>query len=165
MPTNRWRLWYVLGALVATGALLVWQGGSGPSQAQEEPPLREGGSSAPALGPESRGGGVLVRFAAGARLTDVARAMAAVDGVAAKSVAGARLVRVRVPEGREASAAAALRAHPLVLEAGPNLVARAYEVPNDVHYPLQWHLHDTVGGIHAQSAWDIAPARGSGVVI
>src|SRR3989304_2740119 len=156
MPTNRWRLWYVLGALVATGALLVWQGGSGPSQAQEEPPLREGGSSAPALGPESRPGEVLVRFAAGARLTDVARAMAAVDGVAAKSVAGARLVRVRVPEGREARAAAVLRASPLVLEAGPNLVPRAYEGGDDIGDALGWPLHATDGPSRAQSAWDIA---------
>jgi serine protease len=162
---KRLPLWYVLALLMAAGAVLTAWRATSPSRAQEEPTLREAGSVRPTLALESRPGEVLVRFAPTAGLVDAARAVEGAGGAVAKANPRSGILRLRVPEGREQSAAAALRANPLVLEAGPNLVVRAYEVPNDVHYPNQWHLHDTVGGAHAESAWDIAPACGSGVTV
>ncbi len=60
---------------------------------------------------------------------------------------------------------AAFRSHPLVEEAGPGLIVRALEVPNDENFIYQWHLHSTDGGSWADGAWDLAPNRGQGVVV
>jgi serine protease len=166
MLRKRLPLWYAFPALIAAVALLIGWQANDPSRAQENPtPLREAGLIRPVPTVQGRPGEVLVRLAPAAGLMDAARAIESVGGAVAKASPRSGILRIRVPAGREVSAAAALRANPAVLEAGPNLVVRASEVPNDVHYSSQWHLHDTVGGIHAESAWDIAPARGSGVIV
>ena len=132
MESKRLRGWYTLAALLAAGALLLWRGTSTTTDAQGEPPLQEAGFSRTTAGPDLRPGEVLVRFAPEATLSDVGQALHGVGGAVVKVSPGPQLIRLSVPPGREESAAAILRANPLVLEAGPNLLVRIYEVPNDL---------------------------------
>jgi serine protease len=61
---------------------------------------------------------------------------------------------------------AAYRNSPMVEEAGYNYVVRAFGVPNDeYYYPYQWHLHNTVGGMWAEDAWDLSPNKGQNVIV
>lgn len=53
----------------------------------------------------------------------------------------------------------ALKEHPLVEFAEPNYVAKVSFVPNDPHYPLQWHFHQ----IQMESAWE--KSNGSSVTV
>lgn len=51
-----------------------------------------------------------------------------------------------------------------VVYAEPNFIARAFFVPNDPYYPLQWNFDNArYGGIHTQAAWDIS--QGAGVTV
>ena len=46
----------------------------------------------------------------------------------------------------------------------PNFIARAFMVPNDPYFPLQWHLDNSqYGGINVSDAWDIS--TGSNVIV
>lgn len=61
---------------------------------------------------------------------------------------------------------AAFKNSPIVEEAGYNYIVRAFAAPNDEYYqPYQWHLHNTVGGMWAEQAWDETPNAGQGVVV
>ncbi|MGD9933344.1 MAG: hypothetical protein AB7T37_06460, partial [Dehalococcoidia bacterium] len=60
---------------------------------------------------------------------------------------------------------ARLLASGLVEEAGYDLTVTAFDAPDDPGYTRQWHLHNTDGGLRAEAAWDLAPQRGSGVVV
>ena len=61
---------------------------------------------------------------------------------------------------------AAYRNSPIVEEAGYNYVVSAFGVPNDTYYfPYQWHLHNTVGGMWAEDAWDLSPNKGQDVIV
>src|SRR3989304_4597258 len=46
---------------------------------------------------------------------------------------------------------------------GRSYIVRAYETPNDTNYSYQWHMHNTVGGIWAEAAWDLSANKGEGV--
>ena len=75
--------------------------------------------------------------------------------------------RLRVSEGKNMNEALTnLRASALVESVGFNYVVRALAVPNDPDYqPAQWNLFDSVGGIWAESAWDLSVNKGEGVVV
>jgi serine protease len=59
----------------------------------------------------------------------------------------------------------ALSRNPLVEALAPTLTETIFDTPNDTNYSYQWHLQDTAGGVRAEPAWDLAPNRGSGVVV
>jgi len=59
----------------------------------------------------------------------------------------------------------ALSNNPNVEDVTETLTASIYETPNDTFFNYQWHLHDTAGGLRAEPAWDLAPNKGSGVVV
>lgn len=57
------------------------------------------------------------------------------------------------------------RNHPLVEEAGPNLLMQALEIPDDPGYLYQWHLKSSEGGMWAEGAWQLTELAGQGVVV
>jgi serine protease len=59
----------------------------------------------------------------------------------------------------------ALSRSPLVEAVTPTLTETVFDTPNDTNYSYQWHLQDTAAGVRAEPAWDLAPNRGSGVVV
>jgi serine protease len=58
------------------------------------------------------------------------------------------------------SAIKQLRANPNVEYAEPNYIVRAHAVPNDTHYPLQWHYPL----INLPAAWDVTTGSSSVIV-
>lgn len=52
------------------------------------------------------------------------------------------------------AAAAALRAHPDVLAAAPDLSLSPHLVPNDPYLSTQWHLGTSVAAVRARQGWD-----------
>jgi len=53
-----------------------------------------------------------------------------------------------------------------VVYAEPNYIATYFAVPNDPYYRYQWHFDNTAhGGVHAQTAWDIAEGEGATVAV
>ncbi|MGB2695854.1 MAG: hypothetical protein WBD55_11815, partial [Dehalococcoidia bacterium] len=76
------------------------------------------------------------------------------------------LRRIALPQGVDIDdAIAAYEADPRVTEASRSRVMRATGGPNDSNYSYQWNMHDTVGGVWAKSAWNIATSGGNGVVV
>ena len=76
------------------------------------------------------------------------------------------LTELQLPPGLDtATVLAAYRRSPLVESAGYSYVLRAVGVPNDTNYSYQWDMQNTIGGIWAQAAWDIATNHGQGVVV
>ena len=59
----------------------------------------------------------------------------------------------------------ALRANPLVAEAGPSHNASIISRPDDPQYPYQWHMRSAAGGSWADTAWDMASNHGAGVTV
>ncbi len=53
--------------------------------------------------------------------------------------------------------------NPNVEYAVPNAIMHAMGAPNDPYYYLQWNFKDGIGGINAESAWDIS--TGQGVIV
>ncbi len=49
--------------------------------------------------------------------------------------------------------------------AEPNIILEMYTAPNDPHYSYQWNLHNSVGGMRAESAWDISEGAGAIVAV
>ena len=73
--------------------------------------------------------------------------------------------RIEIPSGRTVEEMVELYGTQVGVEyAEPNYYAYASFVPNDTHYPKQWHLdNNEYGGIHMEAAWDIS--TGSGVTV
>lgn len=72
---------------------------------------------------------------------------------------------VKLPAGKSVKEAAQeFERSPQVEYAEPNYIARAFFIPNDPYYPLQWHLQNPVyGGINMEAAWNVS--NGTGVVV
>lgn len=144
-----------LAFILASSSVSVLQAvptSSSPQQSPNPPRVRARrsleeprSSSAPAY--------VVVRFRDGATQNILQDLPEAARWVKAHS--RSRLHRFSVPQGvSRDEALAAFRSHPLVEEAGPGLIVRALEVPNDENFIYQWHLHSTDGGSWADGAWD-----------
>jgi len=148
---------------IATLALTLRLGTS--HAGSPEPPLTEAAqvSSAPgAVAP----GRIVVRFKAGAPADAVRLQNASVGASELGSHPRSGLTELQLQPGADTDAVlAAYRRNPLVESAGYSYVARALEVPNDTNYSYQWDMHDTTGGMWAQSAWDVATNHGQGVVV
>ena len=69
--------------------------------------------------------------------------------------------RLRIPKGKIVEEMVDIyRKDPNVEYAEPNYLARAFFVPNDPYYPLQWHLDNIdYGGINMEAAWDIQAGK------
>ncbi|HSF14549.1 MAG TPA: fibronectin type III domain-containing protein [Vicinamibacteria bacterium] len=151
--------------ILASGSVILLHAVATNGLAQQSPnrrvqarPFLEAARSSP--DPEY----VVVRFREGAGQSDLRSLPGAVRRV--KGQSRSRLHRYSVPQGvSRDELLAALRNDPVVEEAGPVLIVRALEVPDDEDFVYQWHLHSTDGGAWADSAWDLAPSRGQGVVV
>jgi subtilisin family serine protease len=122
----------------------------------------------PPRGPagEAKAGSIIVRLKPGADTLDLGVTLASAGARVDRSLGRRGAVRLELPPGADAAAfLAALRANPAVAEAGLDFVARAFNVPNDPGYPDQWDLQSGAGGINAEGAWDLSPARGAGVIV
>ncbi|MEX2158557.1 MAG: S8 family serine peptidase [Dehalococcoidia bacterium] len=161
------KLIIVTSAAVALAAMFAWQHAIEPTEAGSPAPrLAETKAAAGAAGPEVAPGKVVVRFKDGVSL-NAGFARSSASGGAISTVAPrSQLFVVDVPEGTTPEELAeAFRSDPLVAEAGVSHIMRAFAAPNDTNYSYQWHLHNTVGGMHAEAAWDLAPNAGQGVVV
>ena len=130
------------------------------------PPLRE--ASAPPLGPhaEIASDKINVRFRSGASVSQIDHANAIHGLRTLKVQARAGVYQLAVPAGADVAAVLATYRHdPLVAEANYSYVVRATGAPNDTNYSYEWDMQNTVGGMWAQAAWDVAPNHGQGVVV
>ncbi|MBI1886074.1 MAG: S8 family serine peptidase [Chloroflexi bacterium] len=156
---------FVTAVLVAAMLLIVWQSntaaGGGPS-----PPLAEASVLYDHPQPQFAPGRLVVRFKEGASAQAIARLNAAHGASVAKVQPLSGLRRLSLPAGADLGRAlVAYRRSPIVAEAGYNFIAHTTDAPNDTNYSYQWHMPNTVGGVWAEGAWDLAPARGQGVVV
>jgi serine protease len=148
---------------IATLALSVRLGTS--HAGEPEPPLAESPQVAPAPGAVAPGR-IVVRFKDGAPADAVRLQNASAGARELGSHPRSGLTELQLPSGADTEAVlAAYRRNPLVELAGYSYIARALEVPNDTNYSYQWDMHDTTGGMWAQSAWDVATSHGQGVVV
>ncbi len=151
---------------LAVAGVFAWQTVLPAGHAQDAaPPLGERTSTDVAR-PEFAPGQIVVRYKEGAS----AQAIAALNsGLGARVEEGlwrSRTQRLTLLAGADlAAAVAAYQRSPLVAEAGRDRIIRAAEAPNDTNFSYQWHLRNTVGGMWAEGAWDLAPNRGQGVVV
>jgi len=108
---------------------------------------------------------IVVRYKAGvSAVVGMVRSSTVADG-AIEVMPRSQLHVIETEEGDRDAVIAALRQDPLVAEVGASRVVRAFDAPNDTNYSYQWSFHNTVGGIHAEAAWPLAPERGQDVVV
>ncbi len=109
---------------------------------------------------------IVVRFRDRASPAAINALNAAHGATVAKAQPRSGLQRLQLPENANLQAVlAAYQRSPIVEEAALNYTVRLFEFPNDPNYPYQWHLHDTVGGMWAESAWSESTTHGSGVTV
>ena len=107
-----------------------------------------------------------VLFRPGASPAQIAQLNASHGAVLVQAAGPSGVHSLELPTGPNVEATLrAYRNHPLVLEAGHALVLQLFAEPDDTNYAFQWHLHDTAGGVWAESAWNIATTAGSGVTV
>ncbi len=130
------------------------------------PPLSESESLPGAQPPRSLPGRIVVRFKPGASQAAIQRLNARHGARVLKRHKLSGLQRIAIPSGVAVDhVLAAYRSNPLVAEANVSHIVQVLDYPNDTNYPYQWHLRSTDGGIWADTAWDLAPLRGQGVVV
>jgi subtilisin family serine protease len=131
--------------------------------------LAAGGTSTSvtsAAAPESGTGRIIVQLKPGTSSTALRGIIQARGARVDRELGNGRAIRIQAPAGTDLPGLlAALRADPSVAKAGPDLVARAFDLPNDAGFPAQWDLLAGPGGIDAPGAWEQSPARGQGVVV
>ena len=153
--------------LAALAALAVWQSGATSGQARGSEPRMAERRAVPHDGaPELSDRQVVVRFQPGTSLEAIAGQTSAFDGRVVEADVRSGLYRIALPGGGDPDAAvAALHSSTIVAEAGRSYIVRAYETPNDTNYSYQWHMHNTVGGMWAEGAWDLSSNKGAGIVV
>ncbi|MGE0824069.1 MAG: S8 family serine peptidase [Candidatus Binatia bacterium] len=125
-------------------------------------PLSQPTSGPPEIIPNQ----IVVRFRAGVPQQAIDNLHAALGTRSLKVHRLSGLHRLSLPAGANVEKIlAAYRNNPLVEEAGPNFVVRAFFVPNDTNYSYQWHMKNTTGGIWAEKAWDLSTTKGQGVTV
>jgi subtilisin family serine protease/fibronectin type 3 domain-containing protein len=150
----------LFGVVFASGTLAA-----GPASAAPPPGTPQRNSQAAPAAP-AKAGSIVVRLKAGATLGDLARTLAANGARVDRSIGHGGLARIKVPDGVDTSTVlAALRADAAVAEAGLDLVAHTFDVPNDPGYGQQWDMQAGTGGIDVQGAWDLGTNRGAGVTV
>jgi subtilisin family serine protease len=155
--------WAFILASGFAGFLAAVPSSASPEQSQRPPRVRSR-RFVQETRPSSDYSYVVVRFRGGAHPSAVQSLPGAVRWEKAHFRSG--LHRFSIPPGvSRDEVLAAFRRHPLVEGAGPGLVLRALEIPDDGNFIYQWHLHSTDGGMWADSAWDLATDRGQGVVV
>ena len=173
---KRWKHLSLVSAMVGSVALaLVASAGTDRSAAAQlgaqaprtdTPALQDRTPPRPRPGAHLAPGAITLRLRAGASSASL-DALNGWHGAHVKKRSGAAgLYQVQLPAGVDvAQALADYRSDPAVAEANYTYVATIDYLPNDTNYGHQWNMQDTVGGVHAQSAWDIATNRGQGVVV
>ena len=133
----------------------------------------EGPSKPPKAGSQKLvPGEVIVRFTAGSSRAERTTARRAEGAVFERNLLLANAQLVRVADGSERAAAAALERRADVVYAEPNAILRAQATPNDVRFSQLWGLNNTgqtVGGvvgtvdadIDAVEGWSIGTGLGS----
>ena len=149
---------------IALAPLVLRLGTSGASTPQ--PPLREAAAPPPAGGGAIAPGRLVVRFKPGVSADAMRFQNAALGAREAGSHPRSGLHVLQLSNAAAADAAlAAYRRSPIVESAGYSYVVRAFDAPNDTNYAYQWDMHDTTGGVWAESAWGLATNHGQGVVV
>ena len=163
------RTWVSAVTLATAVALLtVWQsivltGHAGESQ---NPPLAEAPTLFDQSQPRFAPGQLVVRFLEGTSQDDIRGLIATQGASVVKVQPSSGLHRLALPAGANVDAVlAAYSSSPLVEEAGLSRIVTAFGAPDDTNYSYQWHLHDTVGGMWAESAWDLSANAGQGVIV
>ena len=94
------------------------------------------------------------------------RLTAAVGASLVDSGPRSRTLRVKASDAAKAEKLlTALRANPLVAEAGLSHNASIISRPDDPQYPYQWHMRSAAGGSWADTAWDMATNHGADVTV
>ncbi len=152
----------LMGCILGVSAIAL---GATAQDAPVAPEVREFGLSQP--GPlEAVPGQIVVKLRANAPAAEVARLHAAHGAVELKAQPRSGLHRLQLPpQANVDQVIAAYERTPFVEDAGRLHIVQLFEAPNDPNYPYQWHLADTDGGVHAESAWGLSPTAGAGVVV
>ncbi len=109
---------------------------------------------------------ITVRFQPSVSSAMMRRTAAATGASVLESRARSHVVRLKAADAAKAEQLLqALRANPLVAEAGPSHNASIISRPNDPMYPYQWHMRSAAGGSRADTAWDMATNHGAGVTV
>jgi subtilisin family serine protease len=151
---------------IALALLPAWYSStsSGLADGGPNPPIVESGLSAPSS--LAAPGQISVRFKAGVSDAAIGSLHSRRGARVVEKQALSGLQRLAIPPGRSLDATlAAYRRSPLVAEANVTRIAQIFDTPNDTNYPHQWHMRSTSGGMWADTAWDLAPNRGQGVVV
>jgi serine protease len=155
-------------ALVLVFATLIaWQSSptTGLAQDEQNPVIGEAEISS-LEGPRIHAGQIVVRFRENAPTSSMASLHAASGASVVKTQSLSGQQRLSLPPNANVDRVLeAYQNSPLVEEAGLNHVVYATGAPDDTNYSFQWHLQDTIGGMWAESAWDLATNNGLGVVV
>ena len=153
--------------VIVFATLLAWQSSPSAGRAQDEqdPAIAEA-ETADLPREQNHAGQIVVRFRDNASPNDVAGLNAASGATVLKTQTTSGLQRLSLPPDANIDRVlAAYESSPVVQEAGLSYVVYAADAPDDTNYSFQWHLHDTVGGMWAESAWDLATNNGQRVVV
>jgi len=156
-------------ALVALGLVVLpalYSGTSGSHAGGGPDPAIIDSHSLSAPGSATAAQQISVRFKPGASAAGINSLNSRQGAQILERQARSGINRIQLPEGASVEQAlAAYRSSPIVAEANVTHIAQLFEHPNDTNYPYQWHLRSTPGGMWSDTAWDLAPNRGQGVVV
>jgi serine protease len=153
----------VVAGLVGLCALVA--ASSDATAGRSDPDTRARAQLAPAS-QEAVSNALVVRFADGVPPGQARKAIHDLGGSIKKEHGRSKLWVVELPDGADTTAVlGALQATGLFEVAGLDYVVTTFDAPDDPSYDDQWHLQDTTGGMWAESAWDLAPSAGAGVVV
>ena len=155
-------------ALIAVALTLLpaWYSStsSGRADGAPDPAIVEGALSAPSSLSAPRQ--ISVRFKPGVSANAISSLHGRRGARVIEKQALSGLQRLAIPSNLSLDATlAAYRRSPLVAEANVTRIAQVFDTPNDTNYPYQWHMRSTAGGMWADTAWDLAPNHGQGVVV
>jgi serine protease len=151
-------------ALVLLACAAVFSIDSGRAAAPDKSRIVERGLVKPDDGVKTTA--ITVRLRRNASESELRTLVGDQGGITVKENSRSRLHVISLPDKAAAKKAIeALKKSPLVEDVAETRVATVLETANDTNYAFQWHMHDTAGGLRVEPAWDLAPSKGSGVVV
>ncbi len=160
-----------LACLMILGTLALF--GVPPSAADDEDDPGSGSNPPSGSGnPNAVPGQLVVAFTPGSTEEQQQRAVQRAGGTIVKRIASIGGALVSVDPSQTDQAARQLARDPVVRFVEPNLVLRAFQVPNDPLFGNEWGLRNVgqAGGtagadVHATSAWDMTTSAGTTVAV